>query len=88
MEVHRYDKASFCSEYENITARWMNAVDIWLEHRIQNKSMNSSHCGLEEANKLAREAADIYLERLEHSLSCKRCQSRPSHAELHEGQET
>jgi hypothetical protein len=88
MEEHRYDKASLCSEYENITARWMSAVDIWLEHRAQNRRMNSSHRGLEEGSKLAREAADIYLERLEHTFSCKHCQSGLSHAELHEGQET
>jgi hypothetical protein len=88
MEEHRYDKASLCSEYENITARWMSAVDIWLEHRAQSRRMNSSHSGLEEAKRHAREAADIYTERLEHTLYCKRCQSRRSHAELHEGQET
>jgi hypothetical protein len=88
MEEHRYDKASLCSEYENITARWVSAVDIWFEHRTQNGRTNSSHFDLEEAKKLAREAADIYLERLEHTLSCKRCQSRLSHGELHEGRET
>jgi hypothetical protein len=88
VEEQRYDKASLCSEYENVTARWMSAVDIWLEHRTQNRLMNSSHHGLEEVKKLAREAADIYLERLEHTLSCKRCQSQLSPAELHEGQET
>jgi hypothetical protein len=88
MEEHRHDKASLCSEYENITARWMSAVDTWLEHRTQNKRMNSSHRGLEEGNKLAREAADIYLERLEHTFSCKRCQSGLSHAEPDEGQQT
>jgi hypothetical protein len=88
MEEHRYDKAILCSEYENMTARWMRAVDIWLEHRTQNRRMNSSHCDLEETKKLEREAAAIYLERLDHTLSCKRCQSRPSHAELHEGQQT
>jgi hypothetical protein len=88
MEEPRYDKASLCSEYENITARRMSAVDIWLERRTQNTRMNSSHCDLEEAEKFAREAAAIYIERLEHTFSCKRCQSRLSHAELHEGQET
>jgi hypothetical protein len=36
MEEHRYDKASLCSEFENITARWMSAVDIWLERRTRN----------------------------------------------------
>jgi|HubBroStandDraft_4_1064222.scaffolds.fasta_scaffold805610_1 hypothetical protein len=87
MKEHRYHKASRCSEYENITARWMSAVDIWLEHRTQSRRMNSGHCGLEEAKKLAREAADIYLERLEHTLSCKGCQSRVPHAELHEDQQ-
>ena len=59
MEEHRYDKASLCSEYENITARWVSAVDIWFEHWSQNRRMNSSHCNLEETKKLAREAADI-----------------------------
>ena len=88
MEEHRYDKASLCSEYENITAKWMNAVDIWLEHWTQNRRVNSSQCDLEETKKLAREAAKIYLERLEHTLSCKRCPSRLSNTELHEGQET
>lgn len=87
MEEHRYDEASRCSEYENITTRWMSAVDTWLEHRTRSRLMNSSHCGLEEATKLAREAADIYLERLKHTVSCKRCQSRLSHVELHERQE-
>jgi hypothetical protein len=82
----RYEKASVCSEYKNITARWMRAVDIWIEYRAQNHPMNSSS-GLEAGMKLAREATDIYLERLEHSFTCKRCQSRVSHSEVREGQE-
>jgi hypothetical protein len=87
MEERRYDNASLCSEYETITASWMSAVDIWLEHRTKNRRINSSHHGLEEAEKLAREASAIYLGRLEHTVSCKGCQLRPSHAELHEQQE-
>jgi hypothetical protein len=88
MEGHRYDKTRLCSEHDNTTARWMNAVDIWFKHRTKNRRMNSSHCDLEEAEKLERPAAAIYLERLENTPSRKRCQSRLSHAELHEGQET
>ena len=87
MEETLYDNANLCSEYKNITARWMKAVDLWVEYRAQNRPLNSSS-GLAAAKKLAREAADVYLERLEHPLTCKRCQSRVSHSELREGQKT
>jgi hypothetical protein len=87
MEEHRYDKASLCSEFENITARWMSAVDIWLERRTRN-GYEFEPLLLRGSRVACARATAINLERLEHTLCCKRCQSRLSHAELDEGQQT